>query len=336
MFQPGFFDFERRLDKIDKNGDPLSKLNQVIDWEQFRPELEALRKKERKSNAGRKPYDVILMFKILILQSLYNLADDSLEMQILDRLSFMRFLGLNIGQTVPDATTIWLFREMLVNAGIVKKLFKKFDAYLQDNGFKAMKGQIIDASIISVPKQRNSRDENKQIKEGLPPENWSSNKRRQKDTDARWTKKNNNSFFGYKNHVNVDAKNKFIRDYEVTSASVHDSNIFEKLLNQQNTSKDVWADSAYRSAEKIDFLKEHGFREHLQRKGCRNKKLTKWEIQGNHTRSKIRSRVEHVFGVQTQKAGNLILRTIGIARANAKIGLRNLAYNMDRYKVLAT
>jgi len=335
MFQPGFFDFEHRLNKIDKNGDPLSKLNQVIDWEQFRPELEALRIKERKSNAGRKPYDVILMFKILILQSLYNLADDSLEMQILDRLSFMRFLSLNIGQSVPDATTIWHFREMLGTAGVVKDLFKKFDAYLHANGFKAMKGQIIDASIVSVPKQRNSREENKQIKDGQKPENWSDNKRHQKDTDARWTKKNNKTYFGYKNHINVDAKNKFIRDYEITSASVHDSNVFETLLNQQNTSKDVWADSAYRSAAKIEFLKERGFREHLQRKGCRNKKLTEWEKQGNHTRSKIRSRVEHIFGVQAQKAGNLILRTVGIARANTKIGLRNLAYNMDRYKTLA-
>ncbi|MCK5681982.1 IS5 family transposase [bacterium] len=336
MFQPSFFDFERRLNKIDKNGDPLYRLNQVVDWEQFRPELEAIRKKERKSKAGRKPYDVILMFKIQILQSLYNLSDDSMEMQILDRLSFMRFLGLKIGQSVPDAKTIWLFRETLTNAGIVKALFNKFDSYLHDHGFKAMKGQIVDASIVSVAKQRNSREENKQIKDGLPPENWDDNKRRQKDIDARWTKKNNKTFFGYKNHVNVDVKNKFIRDYEVTSASVHDSNVFESILDERNTSKDVWADSAYRSKDKLDFLKEQSYRGHLQRKGCRNKKLTEWEKQGNHTRSKIRSRVEHIFGAQTQKAGNLILRSIGSARASVKIGLRNLAYNMDRYRILAT
>ena len=107
----------------------------------------------------------------------------------------------------------------------------------------------------------------------------------------------------------MDVKSKFIRDYEVTSASVHDSNAFEELLDKQNTSGDVWADSAYRSEEKIDFLKKHGFREHLQRKGCRNKKLTEWEKRGNHTRSKIQSRAEQAFGVQAQKAGNLILRT---------------------------
>ena len=143
-------------------------------------------------------------------------------------------------------------------------------------------------------------------------------------------------FFGYKNHVNVDVKNKLIRSYEVTTASVHDSNVFEQLLDCHNTSRAVWADSAYRSGEKLAFLKEQGFREHLQRKGCRNKKLTEREKQGNRTRSKIRSRVEHIFGVQAQKSGNLILRTIGIARARAKIGLRNLAYNMDRHSMLAT
>jgi hypothetical protein len=140
MTQFGFFDLEYRLDKINKNGDPLKKLNIVIDWESFRPELEALREKERKSNAGRKPFDTVMMFKLLILQSLYNLSDDALEMQILDRLSFMRFLGLSIGQTVPDATTIWKFRTMLTIASIVKELFKKFDTYLHDNGFQAMKG----------------------------------------------------------------------------------------------------------------------------------------------------------------------------------------------------
>jgi len=136
--------------------------------------------------------------------------------------------------------------------------------------------------------------------------------------------------------VNVDVKSKLIRDYKVTTASVHDSNVFEKLLDCHNISRAVWADSAYRSGEKLEFIKEQGFREHLQRKGCRNKKLTEREKQGNRTRSKIRSRVEHIFGVQAQKADNIILKTIGIAKARAKIGLRNLAYNMNRYSMLAT
>ena len=187
MIQPGFFDLQDRLHKIDKNGDPLAKINETVNWEMFRPVLEKARDKNRQSNVGPKGYDVILLFKILVLQSLYNLSDDATEFQILDRHSFGRFLGLHISQKVPDATTIWRFREDLVNAGIVEELFATFDAHLRANGFMAMKGQIVDASIVNVPKQRNSREENTRIKEGNIPENWPENKRRRKDVDARWT-----------------------------------------------------------------------------------------------------------------------------------------------------
>ena len=333
MIQTGFFDFEDRLSKIDKQGDPLAKINEAVDWQLFRPTLEKARDKNRQSNVGPKGYDVILLFKILIIQSLYNLSDDATEFQILDRHSFGRFLGLHLGSKVPDATTIWRFRQDLIDAGVVEELFDSFEDHLRDHGFMAMKGQIVDASIVSVPKQRNSREENSRIKQGEVPEDWPENKRRRKDVDARWTKKNGKTFFGYKNHVSVDVKHKLIRGYAVTDAAQHDSNVFETIL-AENTSKDIWADSAYRSEERLNRLKEHGFREHIQRKGCRHRKLTESEQRGNKTRARIRSRIEHVFGVQAQKAGNLILRTIGIARARAKIGLRNLAYNMDRMGML--
>ncbi len=332
MIQPGFFDLQDRLHKIDKNGDPLAKINETVDWKVFRPALERVRDKKRQSNVGPKGYDVILLFKILILQSLYNLSDDATEFQILDRHSFGRFLGLHISQKVPDATTIWRFREDLIQAGIVEELFSIFDAHLRANGFMAMKGQIVDASIVNVPKQRNSREENARIKEGDVPD-WPENKRRQKDVDARWTKKNGKAFYGYKNHISVDVKHKLIRSYAVTDAAQHDSQVFEQILSD-NTSKSIWADSAYRSTDRLERLAKDGFREHIQRKGSRHRKLTPREQEGNRTRSSIRSRIEHVFGVQAQKAGDLLLRTIGIARARAKIGLRNLAYNIDRMGML--
>lgn len=334
MIQPGFFDFENRLNKIDKQGDPLAKIDKAVDWELFRPILESARKKERKSAAGARGYDVVMLFKALIIQSLYNLSDDATEFQILDRVSFGRFLGLHIGSKVPDATTLWRFRQDLVDADAIDELFGIFDTHLRESGFMAMKGQIVDASIVSVPRQRNSRDENSRIKKGDVPEDWPDNKRRQKDVDARWTKKNGKTFFGYKNHVSIDVKHKLVRNFAVTDAAQHDSNVFEELLTE-NTSMDVWADSAYRSKEHLKILEETGYREHLQRKGSRNRQLSKIEQEGNRTRSRVRSRVEHVFGVQAQKAGNLIVRTIGIARAYAKVGLRNLAYNMDRVGTLS-
>lgn len=336
MMQAGLFDWQTRFEQLDNGGDPLVKLNEVVRWDLFRGELEAVREKERKSNAGRKPFDVILMFKILILQSLYNLSDDQLEFQIRDRLSFMRFLGLGLGDIVPDAKTIWLFREQLTEAELIKTIFDRFDQFLRDNGFAAKKGQIVDASIVAAPRQRNSRDENKQIKEGQVPDDWTDNKKRQKDTDARWLKKNGQNHYGYKNHIDVDVEQKLIRDYEVTPASVHDSEVFEELLDEANTSRDVWGDSAYNGKAHREMLTKRGFRGHLQRKGCRHKKLTEREKQGNYTRSKTRSRVEHIFGVQAQRAGSLIVRTIGLVRAKAKIGLRNLAYNIDRFCLLAT
>jgi IS5 family transposase len=334
MMQTGLLDWQIRFGQLDTGGDPLPRLKNLVDWERFRPELEAIRDRDRKSNAGRKPFDVILMFKVLVLQSLYNLSDERMEFQIRDRLSFMRFLGLSLGDVVPDEKTIWLFREQLTEAGVIKRLFQEFDEFLEEKGFRARRGQIIDASIVEAPRQRNSREENRQIKAGETPEGWTDQKKRQKDTDARWTKKNGQNHYGYKNHINVDVKHKLIRDYEVTAASVHDSQVFEDLLDEDNSSRDVWADSAYRSEEKLRELKKRKYREHLQRKGCRHKKLTQREAQGNRARSRIRSRVEHVFGVQAKRAGSLIVRVIGLARVKAKVGLRNLAYNLDRFCVL--
>ena len=334
MKQLGFLDFDIRFHSIDMAGDPLTKINEVIDWEIFRPIIDQAREKERKSKAGAKGFDSVLRFKTLILQSLYRLSDEALEFQILDHYSFSRFLGLHAASKVPDCTTIWRFREDLARAGVVETLFARFEAFLYDHGFRAQKGQIVDASIVRVPIQRNSREENQQIKDGKEPEDWDRHKRCQKDVDAHWTKKNGKSFFGYKNHISADVKYKLIRRYTISSAEVHDSNVFEELLDPQNTSRDVWADSAYRSQERINGITEMGYREHLQRKGSRHKQLTDWERQGNRTRSKIRSRIEHIFGIQAQRAVTMIMRGIGIIRARTKIGLSNLAYNLDRYGTL--
>ncbi len=319
----GLFDIDNRLDYLTENGDMLPRLKELVPWEKFRRDLEVIYDHERKSNAGRRPFDVVMMFKILILQSLYNLSDDEMEYQIMDRLSFMRFLDMALDIRVPDAKTIWLFRSKLEEHKLIRKLFDKFNAFLAESGFVAKEGQIVNATIVRVPTQRNTRDENKAIKKGNPPvENWSDAKKRQKDTDARWVQKNGKNYYGYK---------KIIRDYKVTDASVHDSNVFEELLDESNTSRDVYADSAYRSGKSEANLKEGRFRAHLQRKGCKGHPLTSWEKQGNRTRARTRSRIEHIFGAMTQRAGDLILRSIGISRAEVKLGLRNIAYNMERF-----
>ena len=234
-------------------------------WEDFRADIEAVtetKPEERKSNAGRKPYDTILKFKILVLQSLHNLSDDRTEYLIRDRISFMRFLDLELEDPVPDATTIWLFREALVQAGLIEKLFECFGQHLEADGYIARGGQIIDATIVSVPKQRNTKDENEAIKAGKTPEEWEEQpaKNAQKDKDARWTKKSHASFFGYKNHLGVDKAHKLIRKWDATDAAVHDSQKLDDVLDLSNTGKEVWADSAYRSAQIEVGLKAKGCR----------------------------------------------------------------------------
>ncbi len=333
------FDIAKRYAGLDAKNDPLARIDEVVAWDVFRPRLEAAWRKppeQRKSKAGRKPWDVVVMFKAIVLCELYNLSDEQVEFQLRDRLSFVRFLGLGLEDPVPDATTVWVYRDLLAQAGLVEPLFDEFDGFLKERGWLAMGGQIIDASIVPVPRQHNRRDENTTIKEGKTPEDWEKQpaKRSQKDTDARWTKKHGKSYFGYKNHVSVDRRHKLVRRYHVTDAAVHDSQVLDEILDGDNTSSEVWADSAYRSAEIEAKLKGKGLKSRIHRKGRRNKPLNEREKLGNKTRSKVRARVEHVFGAQSNDMGGPLVRAIGLTRANARIGLKNLAYNMRRLVVL--
>src|SRR5882724_6485506 len=322
MGQKGFFDVERRLEAISAKGDPLETIKKMVRWDDFRADIEAVtetKPEERQSNAGRKPYDTILKFKIVVLQSLHNLSDEQTEYLIRDRLSFMRFLDLELEDPVPDATTIWLFREALAQAGLIDQLFARF-------------GQIIDATIVSVPKQRNTKEENEAIKAGKTPEGWEKQpaKNAQKDKDARWTKRNDESFYGYKNHLGVDKAHKLIRKWDATDASVHDSQTLDDVLDLSNTGKGVWADSAYRSVQIEAGLEEKGLQSRIHRRAARNRPLTERQKSANTTRSRVRARVEHVFGHQQNSMGGKIVRTIGIARARFKIGMMNLGYNIRR------
>ncbi len=329
------FGLKDRYAHLDAKKDPLVRINAIIPWEVFRPRLNSVWRESgqrRKSNAGRKPWDETVMFKTIVLCALYNLSDDQVEYQIRDRLSFMRLLGLGLGDKVPDAKTVWLYRDKLARAGVIEQLLGVFDDYPGRRGYKAMGGQIIDASIVSVPRQRNTRDENKKIKKGEVPQEWRQNPSKgvQKDIDAKWTKKRGVSYYGYKNHVNMDARHKFIRGYEVTDASVHDSRVFEGILDEENSGKGVWADSACRSAQMERKLRDRGFRSHVHRKGSRNNPLGKWAKCAKRIYSGVRVRVEHVFGAQSNDMGGRLVGSIEIGRAKVNIGLKNLAYNMRR------
>ena len=235
MRPPGFFDLEDRFAKLDGLGDPLVKIAQVVDWEGFHSVLNRAFAKARKSNAGRKEYGRVLMFKILVLQQLYNLSDDQTEFRIRDRYSFGRFLGLNPEAVVPDAKTIWRFREGLKSGEVFDSLFSQLSSQIAEQGYVARKGQIVDASIVKAPRQRNTREDNAQEKGGEIPEDWSENKRRHKDVDARWTRKHGVTHYGYKNHISMDREFGLVRRWEVTDGACHDSRVFEQVLDETNT-----------------------------------------------------------------------------------------------------
>ena len=327
------FSEQFRLDKLSKQGDPLERLDKVIEWEYFRDIIEKINKKKM-VNAGPKPYDPLLMFKILILQRYYNLSDAQIEYQILDRLTFCRFLGLSLNDKIPDEKTVWDFRNRLIEKGLEKDLFEKFTALLETHGLIAHEGKIIDASFIEAPRQRNSREKNKEIKAGKTPSEWDDkpNKKRQKDVDARWTKKNNQTHFGYKDHAKVDNKHKFIDTYTTTSASVHDSQALDDLLTEKDEGQNLWADSAYTGEEQENTIRKYKVNNKVHEKGYKNRPLTQAQKESNTEKSRIRARVEHVFGFMEQSMNKLYINSIGIKRAVGFVGLVNLTYNLFRYE----
>lgn len=330
-----FFNEEKRLEKLSELGDSLERLNQAVDWEQFRPIIARALQKKAKGAGGRPAYDSVLMFKILVLQRIYNLSDDQTEFQINDRMSFMRFLGLGLEDCVPDAKTIWLFRDKLTKVNAAKTLFDGFAAQLEAAHLITRTGTIVDATFMDAPRQHNTRNENATIKAGNIPEEWQQeeqrNKLRQKDTDARWTKKGNELHYGYKNHVKADAESKLIINYVVTSANVHDSQVLPELVD--DTDYALYADSAY-SGESIFAGLPDGLENCVLDKGSRNHPLTDEQKRCNKEKSRVRVRIEHIFGFMTNSMRGIIVRSIGKLRADFNAGLTSLVYNICRYEFL--
>jgi len=329
-----FFDEQHKLDRISELGDPLERLDKAIDWSLFSATLNKHLRAEASGPGGRPPFDYVMMFKILILQEYFGLRDERLEFQITDRFSFMRFLGLQTYSKVPDSNTIWHFRERLKEGNVVRQLFERFNKQLKKHNLIVNKGKIVDASIVQVPRQRNTREENQSIKEGEIPESWSGKKRSHKDTGARWLKKNKLNFYGYKNHIKVDSKSKFVDAYCVTDSSVHDSLGVVPLLIKKDRGQPLYGDNAY-SGEPFE---EKGSKVKMKNKthdkGYRGNPLTSKRKKINTTKSSVRARVEHVFGFLHQATRGLIIRPVGMARAEIKIGLKNLTYNLCRYSFI--
>ena len=230
----------------------------------------------------------------------------------------MRFLGLGLEGRVPDAKTVWLYREQLTQAGVIEALFETFDGYLKDQGYLAMGGQIIDASIVAVPKQRNSREENARIKAGETPAGWEDKpaKRRQKDVEARWTKKHG------KSHLRLQEPCQRGPSAQAGAALSCERRGGARQPSPrrypgwgQHGFGSCGLDSAYRSAEIEASLKEKGLRSRIHRKGRRNKPLSEREKQGNKTRSSVRSpRRACLRGRRATTWAGRMVRSVGLVR----------------------
>jgi len=355
--QPGFFDVEDRLKRLSHLGDQLEAFSAAVDFEIFRPTLEEALAYSDGAKGGRPPLDPVMMLKVLVIQAANSLSDERAEYLINDRLSFMRFLGLGLGDRVPDARTIWLFRERLTGAVLdgkpaIEVLFTRFDAVLRAAGYIAMSGQIVDATLVAAPRQRNTSAEKAEIKAGRIPAEWRARPAKlcHKDRDARWTVKFTKAkpagdgmvpavdlaipVFGYQSHVGIDRGFGLIRTWKATNAAAYEGRVLrEGLLDKTNTAGPVWADTAYRSKANEQFMAENGFVSRVHRKKPPGRPMPVRTARSNGAKSKVRAKIEHVFAEQKSRMG-LFIRTVGIDRARTKIGLANIVYNVKRLIIL--
>jgi len=340
---------ETQLERLSKLGDPLEKINRKINWEIFRNPIENAIRKDM-SKGGRPPFDAILMYKITMLQQWYGLADMAAEYHINDSLSYMRFLGLEIGDKVPDGNTIWDFKEALKEKEVDRKLFDLFNEMLEEQGIITHKGSIIDATFVTVPIRHTTKTDNEHLKsdeelEDLPAKSAerqangeiknAENVEAQMDMDARWAKKGDESFFGYKDHVKCDSDSKIITDFSVTDASVHDSQELVGLVDGKDN--DLKLDSGYvgEDLEKEILASFPHIKINVCARAYRNTPLTDEDKAKNKIIAHTRARIEHIFGYMTRFMAGITSRVHGHARVKRDITAKNLAYNIKRYVCIA-
>ena len=323
---------ERRSEKADAIGDPLQGINAIVDFRSLAAAVEGIAPRSEQPKGGRPPYPTEVMVRILVVKRLHGLSDEQTEFQLLDRRSFQRFCGLEYSVNIPDRTTIWNFENRMGVDG-VQALFAELDRQIRAHGLEARAGQIVDATLVPAPKQHFSKGDKEILEQNAVPADWKPAKRRQKDLDASWTKKHGKSYHGYKFTVSVDRRHKLIRTWLADTAKVHDSQHLEAVLDDWNTSAEIYADKGYVGAEREERLREQGYRPQIQRKDRPGKPLSSCQEGRNRRIAKVRARVEHVFAAITQWGGKRI-RTIGQARATFAMGMMVVVYNMRRLAFL--
>jgi IS5 family transposase len=311
-----------RRKKTSKAVRTLGAISELVDWDALVKVVSVL-DRTREGKGGRPPISFEIKLKMLFLQNTFNLSDEELEDQLIDRLSFQQFVGLGYDEEIPDFTTIWHFKEGLIKAGLMDEIFTRIIGQIEEKGLILRKGTIVDATIIQSGNRPLSRKKREELEESPS---------RQIDTEARSTAKNGKKHFGYKGHIGVDAESKIIRKRTFTPANVHDSRELENVVSGDEQS--VWGDKAYPRQEDKRAARKSGVYYGILDKATRGKKLSTKQQKRNRQKSKVRAAVEHPFAFFRKK--------LKVTFAAAKTKLRNalrfdmwcIIYNVTRASFL--
>jgi len=303
----------------------LKQIDEFVDWRKLERIVEPIYKNSRK---GRPTVPIIYSIKSLFLQYLYDLSDPQLEDALIDRLSFQRFLGLSFEEEIPDFTTIWRFRERLIKADILDKLFDAIIEMLEERHLILRRGTIVDATIVQSARKPKKKDRREKQKEDKTEEAQSP----QEDKDARFTRKNNRTYYGYKGHIGIDEGSHIIRKARFTAANRHDSQEFDQLISGDE--KSVFADKAYDNQERKRQFRNQGIFYGIIDKGRRNHPLSGGQKKRNKKKSKIRSHVERVFAHFKHHYGYRRARYVNMSRNELHFKFLCMLYNVRRGIVL--
>ena len=294
----------------------LDRLDVLVRWYRFEKLLKGL----RDEGPGRPGYATVLMFKALLLQSLYGLSDVELEDALNDRLSFRRFLGLSLEDEVPDSTTLCRFRNRLIEGGLLEKLFAELDKQLERAGVILKRGTMLDATVIETGAARPPREDEE---EPLDP-------------DAGFAKRQGKpgSTYGYKAHVGVDEGSGLVRSVITTPANVNDTVVADQLIRGDESA--VWADAAYHTHAREAALKQRGVKARLMRRPNKHHpKLAPRLARYNRLISRRRAAVETTFATVKRRMRLTHIRYIGLAKASAQVLLAAMAFNLRRWVTLS-
>jgi transposase, IS5 family len=314
----------------------LAAMDELIDFGAIAAEVDAACPRPDRSKGGRPPYPTEVMVRLLFIQALYNLSDEDCEYQVLDRMSFQHFCRLDGALHIPDARTLWSFKQRLAKGGLGgRAVFDAVSLQLQQHGYIPRGGQIVDASIVQAPVTQTRSDEREALNEGRAPEGWSAKRLRHTDRDARWTKKHGKSFYGYKLHANADARYKLIRRVKVTAANVDDGQTLKDVLDTANTRSRLLADRGYDAQANRELLQANQLSDGIARRAKPGQDRRQRLDARNKAIGRIRARGEHVFAGLEQLGGKCV-RAMTLARNELALLLKCAAYNARRLVWLAS